>query len=66
MIQSAGANVILPPYSPEFSPIENCWSKIKSVLRSLQTRTHPDLVKAGFAGRISLRHSYWWGDRSLG
>ncbi|HEY9762116.1 MAG TPA: IS630 family transposase [Trichocoleus sp.] len=47
LIQSAGATVIfLPPYSPEFSPIENCWSKIKSLLRSLKARTYPDLDKA--------------------
>jgi transposase len=36
LINQAGARLIyLPPYSPEFSPIENCWSKIKSLLRSL-------------------------------
>lgn len=46
-IQAVGANVIfLPPYSPEFSPIENCWSKIESLLRSLQARTDRELVKA--------------------
>ena len=28
-IKKAGAKLIyLPPYSPDFSPIENCWSKI--------------------------------------
>jgi transposase len=36
----------LPPYSPDFSPIENLWSKIKSILRSLEARTYPDLSKA--------------------
>jgi transposase len=47
LIQQAGATVIfLPPYSPEFSPIENCWSKIKSLLRSLSARTYRELVKA--------------------
>ncbi len=47
LIQQAGATVIfLPPYSPEFSPIENCWSKIKTLLRSLSARTYPELVKA--------------------
>lgn len=29
----------LPPYSPDFNPIEKMWSKIKSVLRKLKTRT---------------------------
>ena len=47
MITKAGARLIyLPPYSPDFSPIENCWSKIKSVLRSIEARNYPDLVKA--------------------
>ena len=47
LITAAGAKLVyLPPYSPDFSPIENCWSKIKSVLRSMGARTYPDLVKA--------------------
>lgn len=47
LITQVGASLIyLPPYSPEFSPIENCWSKVKSVLRSIGARTYPDLVEA--------------------
>jgi transposase len=47
MIRAAGATLIyLPPYSPEFSPIENAWSKIKNILRSLAARTYPDLMDA--------------------
>jgi transposase len=47
LITATGARLIdLPPYSPDFSPIENCWSKIKSLLRSIGARTYPDLVKA--------------------
>lgn len=47
LIAKAGAKLIyLPPYSPEFSPIENCWSKIKSLLRSIGARNYPDLAKA--------------------
>ncbi|MEM6717362.1 MAG: transposase, partial [Cyanobacteria bacterium P01_C01_bin.147] len=47
MIHQAGASLIyLPPYSPEFSPIENFWLKVKSSLRSLEERTYPDLAKA--------------------
>jgi transposase len=42
----AGATLIyLPPYSPDFSPTENCWSKIKSLLRSIGPRNYPDLAK---------------------
>jgi transposase len=47
LIEDAGAALIyLPPYSPDFSPIENCWSKVKSILRSLGARNYPDLVDA--------------------
>ena len=43
LIVNAGAKLIyLPPYSPDFSPIENCWSKIKSLLRSIGARNYPD------------------------
>jgi transposase len=47
LIEMAGAKLIyLPPYSPDFSPIENCWSKIKSILRSIGARSYPDLAEA--------------------
>ena len=36
IIEAAGARVIyLSPYSPDFNPIENSWSKLKEILRSL-------------------------------
>ena len=39
-IYSAGASIInLPPYSPELSPIENMWSKVKQILKKLEPRT---------------------------
>ena len=39
-IQSVGAQVLyLPPYSPDFNPIEMLWSKIKSILRKCKART---------------------------
>jgi transposase len=47
LIEQAGATLIyLPRYSPDFSPIENAWSKIKQILRSLKARTFPDLAIA--------------------
>ena len=47
LIEQVGARLVyLPPYSPDFSPIENCWSKIKSLLRSIGARTYPDLAQA--------------------
>ena len=37
LIEGRGAKLIyLPPYSPEFNPIEHCWSKVKSHLRKLE------------------------------
>lgn len=39
-IRGCGAEVLfLPPYSPEFNPIEKAWGKIKAVLRRLSTLT---------------------------
>jgi transposase len=44
-IESAGAKLIyLSPYSPEFSPIENFWSKVKAILRKLKARSYKDLI----------------------
>lgn len=46
-IYEAGASVLfLPPYSPDFNPIELSWSKMKSVLRKLKPRTYDELVAA--------------------
>ena len=45
--EGRGARVIwLPPYSPDFSPIEQCWSKIKTALRAAKARTREELEKA--------------------
>lgn len=39
-IESVNARVLnLPEYSPELNPIEECWSKVKSVLRTIGART---------------------------
>ena len=39
-ITAAGASLLfLPPYSPDCSPIENCWSKLKTILRKTKART---------------------------
>ncbi len=38
-IESRGATVLyLPPYSPDFNPIEQAWSKLKQLLRGAKTR----------------------------
>lgn len=42
-----GAQVIwLPPYSPDFSPVELMWSKIKTALRAAKARTREELERA--------------------
>jgi len=39
MIEAAGCRLVyLPPYSPDYSPIENIWSKLKQMLRSTAAR----------------------------
>ena len=46
-IEKAGAKLLyLSPYSPEFSPIENFCSKVKSILRKTAARTYKDLIDA--------------------
>jgi transposase len=40
LIQSRGAQLrYLPPYSPDFNPIEKCWSKVKQLLRGVKARS---------------------------
>jgi transposase len=47
LIESAGARVLrLPPYSPDFNPIEMAISKIKSILRKRSRRTVDTLLDA--------------------
>jgi transposase len=36
----------LPPYSPDFHPIEQCWSKVKEFLRAAEARTTEALEQA--------------------
>ncbi|WP_407946746.1 IS630 family transposase [Pararhizobium mangrovi] len=40
LIEEAGASLLfLPPYSPDFNPIENAFSKLKAMLRKAAERT---------------------------
>lgn len=46
-IRARGAHVLyLPPYSPDLSPIEPCWSKLKTSLRKAKARTREALDTA--------------------
>ena len=38
--------VFLPPYSPDYNPIENMWSKAKALLRAAAARTFEAVVDA--------------------
>ena len=42
-IQAVDANLLyLPPYSPDFNPIENLFAKVKAQMRKRKPRTKPD------------------------
>ena len=46
-IEAAGASLLyLPPYSPDFNPIENAFAKLKALLRRAAARTIDDLWSA--------------------
>jgi len=62
-IAEAGARLIyLPPYSPDFNPIENFWSKVKNTLRSIGARTYQalDLALADAYSQVSLKDIRNW------
>ena len=46
-IEKAGCTLVyLPPYSPDYNPIENMWSKVKACLRKTGARTFNALIDA--------------------
>jgi transposase len=51
LIEAAGASLLfLPPYSPDFNPIENAFAKLKALLRRAAERTVEGLWSA--IGRV--------------
>lgn len=53
-IQAAGAELhYLPPYSPDYNPIEEAWSKLKTELRAAGARTRRKLTQCL---RLALQH----------
>lgn len=47
LIERTGASLCyLPPYSPDFNPIEKCWARMKQKLRALKARSVPALQSA--------------------
>ncbi len=47
LIEAAGASLLyLPPYSPDFNPIEKLFAKLKALLRKAAERTVDGLWRA--------------------
>ena len=47
LVESAGCELLyLPPYSPDFNPIEEAFSKVKGLLRKAEARSREALVEA--------------------
>jgi len=54
-IEAAGAEVrFLPPYSPDFNPIELAFSKVKTCLRQAGARTRAELDQAMTAALLTI------------
>jgi transposase len=54
-VEAAGASLMpLPPYSPDYSPIEPMWSKVKQDLRSAEARTPQALGEAAAGAFASV------------
>jgi transposase len=61
-IARRGARLLyLPPYSPDLSPIEPCWSKVKTALRKVKARTRVVLDAAMAAAMVTVSHTDAWG-----
>jgi transposase len=47
LVESAGCELLyLPPYSPDLSPIEEAFSKVKGLLRKAEARSREALIEA--------------------
>jgi len=66
-IKNKGAKLIyLSPYSPDFSPFENLWSKLKNILRSIKTTNYQELGQAReFAFNEVTSENIWNWRKSL-
>jgi transposase len=63
VLQAAGVRLYyLPPYSPDYNPMEPAWSKIKSLLRAAGARTRAHLQRALEAAlaQVSAQDSRAW------
>jgi transposase len=56
-----GARLLyLPPYSPDLSPIEPCWSKVKTALRKVKARTRVVLDAAIAEAMVTVSPTDAW------
>jgi len=63
LIEGAGCRLVfLPPYSPDFNPIEQAWSKLKTLLRGAAARTREALDAALklFLDRVTAADARGW------
>lgn len=64
---AAGVQLLyLPPYSPDFSPIEECGSKVKALLRAKAARTREALEQAiaEALAAITSQDAHGWFDHA--
>jgi transposase len=62
-IEGAGLKLrFLPRYSPDLSPIEPCWSKVKTLLRAREARSVEALDRElpGILGAVSAQDARSW------
>lgn len=58
LVEARGARLeYLSPYSPDYNPIERCWSKIKTYLRRAKARTYAALMRAIKKALASIKES---------
>lgn len=55
--KKGGRLLFLPPYSPEFNPIEKAWSKVKHLLKQAEARDMGSLVLAIKQAFLSVTQS---------
>ncbi len=47
IVEGRGCGLLyLPPYSPDFNPIEQAFSKVKALMRRAEARTRAALIEA--------------------
>ena len=59
--QTGAALCYLPPYSPDFNPIEKCWAQMKQKLRKLKARSVHALQQALGEALSALKPAHAYG-----